>query len=578
MVNDSESRALAVSTWLYEEYSLFYQEFLKILDLAKIAFEKRDFSSSVRVSARRLSLYSLSIVDVSERLKQAYPEIHDDEAQWQAVESQYSEMVKGEYAEDIGRAYLHSLRRKIYHGEWRAADYSFAEMISSSNKFISKVVKSFEVDGSLGEEVIGEILRIPNFIRSYAFLEDDTQRIVQRVADNISRSQHKAQKLIRVEMINTGFYRNRGAYLVGRLIFDNDRFVPLVIALLNDETGIYVDAVLTSETYAHNIFSSTLANFHVTSTYYHEVCALLKSIMPRRPLGLHYSTIGYNHLGKVAVMSELESELVDSEAGLVTAVGSTGTVAMGFASSNSAYNLKVIRDKPTAQYKWGEFGGLESVIRKYNRVHEINRTGSMLDSIIYYRVRLDRKWFSAGLLEDLLTSASDTVSLFGDDVIFKYLIVQIKLTPLPIYLENATEKQAETAITNLGYCIKNNAAADIFNKDLDARNYGIGAYSKVYLFDYDAIEKLTEVKVRTNLDREAGEEDVPDWFFEDGVVFLPEELVSGLCIPQRWLCDFFSRRHAKLLTTDYWCEIQNDLLEGIIPSVSVYPDNERIRD
>ncbi|MCZ6470461.1 MAG: bifunctional isocitrate dehydrogenase kinase/phosphatase [Gammaproteobacteria bacterium] len=577
-MNESESRALAVSTWLYEEYSLFYQEFLRILDLAKIAFEKRDFSSSVRVSARRLSLYSLSIVDVSERLKQAYPEIHDDEAQWQAVESQYSEMVKGEYAEDIGRAYLHSLRRKIYHGEWRAADYSFAEMISSSNKFISKVVKSFEVDGSLGEEVIGEILRIPNFIRSYAFLEDDTQRIVQRVADNISRSQHKTQKLIRVEMINTGFYRNRGAYLVGRLIFDNDRFVPLVIALLNDETGIYVDAVLTSETYAHNIFSSTLANFHVTSTYYHEVCALLKSIMPRRPLGLHYSTIGYNHLGKVAVMSELESELVNSESGLVTAVGSTGTVAMGFASSNSAYNLKVIRDKPTAQYKWGEFGGLESVIRKYTRVHEINRTGSMLDSIIYYRVRLDRKWFSAGLLEDLLTSASDTVSLFGDDVIFKYLIVQIKLTPLPIYLENATEKQAETAITNLGYCIKNNAAADIFNKDLDARNYGIGAYSKVYLFDYDAIEKLTEVKVRTNIDREAGEEDVPDWFFEDGVVFLPEELVSGLCIPQRWLCDFFSRRHAKLLTTDYWCEIQNDLLEGIIPSVSVYPDNERIRD
>jgi len=384
--------------------------------------------------------------------------------------------------------------------------------------------------------------------------------------------------LIRVEMINAGFYRNRGAYLVGRLIFDNHRFVPLVIALLNDESGIYVDAVLTSETYAHNIFSSTLANFHVTSTYYHEVCALLKTIMPRRPLGLHYSTIGYNHLGKVAVMSELESELVDSEAGLETAVGSPGTVAMGFASANSAYNLKVIRDKPTTQYKWGEFGGLESVIRKYTRVHEINRTGSMLDSIIYYKVRLDRKWFSAGLLEDLLSSASETVSLHGDDVIFKYLIVQIKLTPLPIYLENATEKQAETAITNLGYCIKNNAAANIFNKDLDARNYGIGSYSKIYLFDYDALEKLTEVKIRTNLDREDGEEDIPDWYFEDGVVFLPEELVSGLCIRQRWLCDYFARRHAKLLTMDYWTEIQDDLLEGTIPSVSVYPDNERIRE
>ena len=574
----SNPSRLAAATWLYEEYSLFYQEFLKILGLAKIAFEERDFSSSVRVSARRLSLYSASIIDVSERLKQAYPEIQDDEGQWLEVESHYSELVRGEYAEDIGRAYLHSLRRKIYQGEWRSADYSFAEIISSSSKFLSKVVLCFEVGGSLDEDVVGKILKIPGFIRSFANLEDDTQRIVQRVADNISRSSHKDHRLILVEMINAGFYRNRGAYLVGRLIFDNDRFVPLVIALLNDESGIYVDAVLTSETYAHNIFSSTLANFHVTSTYYHEVCALLKSIMPRRPLGLHYSTIGYNHLGKVAVMSELESELVDSEGGLEIAVGSPGTVAMGFASSNSAYNLKVIRDKPTTQYKWGEFGGLESVIRKYTRVHEINRTGSMLDSIIYYKVRLDRKWFSAELLEDLLDSASETVSLHGDDVIFKYLIVQIKLTPLPIYLEDATEKQAETAITNLGYCIKNNAAANIFNKDLDARNYGIGSYSKVYLFDYDALEKLTEVKIRTNLDREDGEEDIPDWYFEDGVVFLPEELISGLCIRQRWLCDFFARRHAKLLTTEYWTEIQNDLLKGTIPSVSVYPDNERIRD
>ena len=254
------------------------------------------------------------------------------------------------------------------------------------------------------------------------------------------------------------------------------------------------------------------------------------------------------------------------------------SIADLFASLNSAYNLKVIRDKPTQQYKWGEFEGLESVIKKYTRVHEINRTGSMLDSIIFYNVRLDRRWFSATLLEELLSSAAGSVSVHGDDVIFKYLIVQIKLTPLTVYLENASEKQAETVIVNLGYCIKNNAAANIFNKDLDARNYGVSAFSMVYLFDYDALEKLSEIKIRTNLDREDGEEDIPDWYFEDGVVFLPEELISGLCIPQRRLCDLFARRHANLLTIDYWNEIQQDLLAGIVPRVSVYPDSERVCD
>lgn len=578
MSNLKSRRIQAVSTWLYEEYRLFYREFLMILDLAKLAFEKRDFASSVRVSARRLSLYSASIIDVSERLKQAYPEIHIDIDQWEEVELHYRQLIKGEYAEDIGRAYLHSLRRIIYQGEWRTADYSFFKLISASDEFLSKLIVCFEVDGHLSEETVLGILKIPGFTRSFANIQDDAYRIAQRVAKNIARTSRRANRLIRVEIINAGFYRNRGAYLVGRLIFDNDSFAPLIIALLNDKSGIFVDAVLTSETYAHNIFSSTLANFHVTTTYYHEVSALLKSIMPKRPLGLHYTTIGYNHLGKVAVMSELESELLDSDGGLETAVGSKGTVAMGFSSKNSAYNLKVIRDKPTEKYKWGEYKGLESVIRKYTRIHEINRTGSMLDSIIYYKVRLDRRWFSSKLLEDLLSHASETVSLHGDDVIFKYLIVQIKITPLPVYLENASEKQAETAITNLGYCIKNNASANIFNKDLDARNYGIGSFSKVYLFDYDALEDLTEVKIRTNLDRVEGEEDIPDWYFEEGVIFLPEELVSGLCIPQRKLRDLFARRHANLLSTQYWTEIQNELLNGTVPGISVYPDDERIRD
>ena len=572
----ADARIEAASTWLYEEYRLFYKEFLETRDLAKIAFEKRDFSSSVRVSSRRLSLYSISIKEVSERLRRAYPEIHEDIGQWEKIEAHYLFLSKGDYAEDIARAYLHSLRRKIYQAEWRSADYSFAEMIASSNRYMPKVVVSYQLDGSLSEAVVEKILTLAEFTQSYANIGDDAQRIAQRVAENIGRSSRRNSIIVRVEMINAGFYRNRGAYLVGRLIFDNDSFLPLIIALLNDESGIYVDAVLTSETYAHNIFSSTLANFHVSSSYYHEVCALLKSIMPRRPLGLHYSTIGYNHLGKVAVMSELETELIESETGLKTAPGSPGTVAMGFSAENSAYNLKVIRDKPTENYKWGEFKGLESVIRKYTRIHEINRTGSMLDSIIYYKVSLNRSWFSPELLEDLLTYAADTVSLSGEDVIFKYLIVQIKLTPLPVYLENATEKQAETAITNLGYCIKNNAAANIFNQDLDARNYGIGSYSKVYLFDYDALEELAEVKIRTNLDRFDGEEDIPDWYFEDGVVFLPEELISGLCISQRNLRDHFARRHASLMTTRYWLDIQQELQDGTIPSVSVYPDGERV--
>ena len=218
-------------------------------------------------------------------------------------------------------------------------------------------------------------------------------------------------------------------------------------------------------------------------------------------INLHYSTVGFNHVGKVAVMNDLKAELARTDEQFETAVGFRGTVAIGFSAPSSAYVLKVIRDTPTAQYKWGEFEGVETVLDKYRRVHEINRTGSMLDNIIYYNLRLQNEWFDENVREELLQDAGACVTSLEGALVFKHLIAQPKMIPLPNYLENAAPGAAETVVENLGHCIKNNAAANIFNKDLDGRNYGVSKHLKVYLFDYDALEPYTDIKIRTNQDR-----------------------------------------------------------------------------
>ncbi len=202
----------------------------------------------------------------------------------------------------------------------------------------------------------------------------------------------------------------------------------------------------------------------------------------------------------------------------------------------------------------------------------------MLDTMIFYNLQLKISWFAPELLSLLLADASESVVLDDEALVFKYLVVQRKLTQLPIYLENATPHQAAIAMSNLGYCIKNNAAGNIFNRDLDARNYGVSSYLKVYLYDYDALEDLTNVKICTNSDRVDGEEDVPEWYFEDGVAFLPEELVVGLCLPHRDLRRRFSAEHASLLEMSYWKSVQEDLRVGKVPPVSVYSDSERLTD
>ncbi len=569
-----DGSALLLARWVLREFDAYYNESRRIPDLAKRAFENRDPGQSLALSRRRLSIYSESIHALGPRIVARHPNLAAIESHWRRVEAAYLPLIEGRYEADLAYAFINSVQRKIYQGEWQPVEYAFGESDRVRPGPGVQIHRAFPGGGALAPETVIEILSIPDFARAYQDQVEDAYLVADRVNQSLGAAGPRAVQA--VQMIDAGFFRNRGAYLVGRIVLERGKVVPLVIALLNDENGIYVDAVLTSEADSHNIFSSTLANFHVTNSHYHELAAFLHGIMPKRPIGLHYSTIGFNHVGKVAVINDLKAELAGADERFELAVGFRGTVAIAFSAPSSRYTLKVIRDAPTKEYKWGAFAGVESVLEKYRRVHEINRTGSMLDNIIYYNLRLRAEWFDEDLRRELLKNAGGSVTSRDGSLVFKHLIAQPKMIPLPIFLEHASEADGRTVIENLGHCIKNNAAANIFNKDLDGRNYGVSQHLKVYLFDYDALEPFTDVKIRTNRDRVDGEEEVPAWFFEDGVIFLPEEVEVGLRIRNRDLVRHFRACHADLLTVDYWQSLQDALSAGKVPSISVYPDDRRL--
>ena len=117
------------------------------------------------------------------------------------------------------------------------------------------------------------------------------------------------------------------------------------------------------------------------------------------------------------------------------------------------------------------------MLDKYGLVHEADRAGSMLDNILYTNATLPTAMFAPDLLAELLEAAAGTVSLHGERVLFAHLIAQMKMIPLTLFLETASPEDARRAVVNLGDCIKNNAAANIFNRDLDGRNYGVSSRS-----------------------------------------------------------------------------------------------------
>ena len=572
--DSTDERTILAARWILAEFDAYYVESRNIPNLAKAAFERRDPATSLDLSLRRLSVYSISVHALARRLRETLPSAAEDESFWERIEARCLTLIEGRYESDIAFAYIHSARRMMYEGMWKPVEYAFLHHREPASERSTAVRIDFPITTEEDlTALVDRILDVPRFECPWRDREGDVRLVAERLHAIFRRTPRRP---VEIQMTDAGFFRNRGAYIVGRIVFDDSSATPLILALLNHEAGIYVQAVLAGEADAHNLFSSTLANFHVTNSHYHELAAFMQSVMPTRRLGLHYSTIGFNHVGKVAVMNELREEIAEQREVFTTAVGFRGSVAIGFAAPSSDYNLKVIRNVPTEQYKWGEFPGIRAVLDKYRRVHEIDRTGSMLDNIIYFNMELDPAWFEPGLLAELLRDAAESVSLRDDTVILKHLIVQRRVRPLPVFFRDATPEEAREVIVNLGHCIKNNAAANVFNKDLDARNYGVSRFHKVYLFDYDALEPLTQVKVRSNAERFDGEDDVPDWFYEDGVIFLPEEIESGFRIHERGLRRLFRDVHGDLLTTGYWERMQNDLERGQVPSIRLYPEQRKL--
>ena len=70
---------------------------------------------------------------------------------------------------------------------------------------------------------------------------------------------------------------------------------------------------------------------------------------------------------------------------------------------------------------------------------------------------------------------------------------------------------------------------------------------------------------------EDGEEDIPDWYFEDGTIFLPEEIEAHLRLPNKGLRRLFREAHGELLSVKYWTKMQRLINEGYVPRVRTYP-------
>src|SRR6185436_20353077 len=126
------------------------------------------------------------------------------------------------------------------------------------------------------------------------------------------------------------FFRNQGAYVIGRVRRGEDVLLPVLLPIVNREAGLEVDAVLHTEEEASIIFSFARWYFHADVESPREVIGFLKSILPRKRIAELYISLGYTKHGKTELYRDLMARIAETEDRFVPAPGQRGLVMAVF--------------------------------------------------------------------------------------------------------------------------------------------------------------------------------------------------------------------------------------------------------
>jgi isocitrate dehydrogenase kinase/phosphatase len=570
-LTDSRLANLAANA-IYHTFDEYEQHFKLITRQVKLRFEQRDWPALQVDTATRLDLYTALVNRIVEEIRAMLGARLTNTCVWVSMKAVYSGLIADRDDWELAETFYNSVTRRIFitvgvNPQLEFIDTDFATPLTCASQPVYRTYQRAASTTALIETVLGDYA----FGVPYQALERDTQRVASVVDAHLGEL-GIAAAYERVEMVCAVFYRNKGAYLIGRII-GQAQIVPLVLALLSTPEGICVDAVLLRESEINILFSFTRSYFHVDIERPYDLVHFLASIMPHKRIAALYIAIGYHKHGKTELYRDLLRHLSTSQDSFEIARGERGMVMTVFTLPSYDVVFKIIKDwfsppKDTTR---------QAVMGKYHLVFKHDRAGRLIDAHEFEYLKLDRQRFGAELLAELQRVAADSVVVEADHVIIKHVYIERRVTPLDVYLREAAPAAAEAATLEFGNAIKDLAISNIFPGDMLLKNFGVTRNGRVVFYDYDELCLMTTCDFKQLPEPSSYDEEIAaePWFAVGEHDVFPEEFryFLGLRAPLRAV---FMRSHGDILTVDFWQQIQARLLAGEVIDIFPYDRSKRL--
>ncbi|AZE85159.1 Isocitrate dehydrogenase phosphatase/kinase [Pseudomonas orientalis] len=558
--------ALAIARMILDGFDDYREHFRQITDGARERFEKAQWQQGQAASAARINLYEEKVGEVTARLRAAFDaHLLQDIELWPLVKSAYIGLIDLRFDDELSETWYNSVFCSLFSHDLISDNCMFIQTTRPSQRRARAAqTRTYTPAGNLAQ-MLAQIFADYRFSEPYADLSADLRRLEAQLRENLPDWVCKDPDLT-VELFSSVLYRNKGAYLVGR-IYTRDEQWPLVIPLLHREgQGIQIDALITDEAEVSIIFSFTRSYFMVDVPVPAEFIDFLKRILPGKHIAELYTSIGFYKHGKSEFYRALINHLATTDDQFIMAPGVRGMVMSVFTLPGFNTVFKIIKDR----FSPSKNVNRATVIEKYRLVKSVDRVGRMADTQEFADFRFPLSKFEPECLAELLEVAAGTVQVEGDTVLIRHCWTERRMTPLNLYLENANPAQVREALEDYGLAIKQLAAANIFPGDMLLKNFGVTRHGRVVFYDYDEICFLTEANFRHIPAPRTPEDEMASepWYSIGPLDVFPEEFPPFLFADagQRRL---FDELHGELYNADYWKGLQEAIRAGKV--IDVFP-------
>lgn len=568
----SPERIATAAAILRDGFIEYNRQFAEVTRRARQRFEHRDWAGARADAVERIGLYDQCVTASSTELAAMLGEDGQDRALWHRIRDGYANLIAGEIDQELFKTFFNTISRRFHRIRGVSPDIEFVALdIEPIDRIAHPVARhAYSVMGELAP-VLERVLADYPFDTAYAHLA----LCAQRIADSLEQqlADWGDRPIYAIELMETVFYRERRAYLVGR-VFGEKRYAPCVIALMNTDAGIRADAVLTRREHIAVLFGYTRSYFHADLPTVGDAVVFLRTLLPKKPIDEIYTVLGRAKQGKTERYRHFFRHLLTvPDEQFVHADGERGMVMLVFTLPSYPLVFKLIRDK----FAWPKNMARDEVQAKYRLVFHHDRVGRLVDAQEFRFLRFRKTQFEPGLLAELVEGCRESVYEDGDDLVVSHCYIERRLRPLNLYIKEVDEAAALKAAVDYGAAIKDLARSNIFPGDLLLKNFGISRTGRAIFYDYDELCLVTECRFRALPTARDNDEEMHHgaWYHVDDDDVFPEQFPRflGLSDAQR---EALLAAHGEIFDVRWWLEVQERLRGGGYADVPPYYEDARL--